>query len=507
MSFRELLNIRQRLFAFILALIIPLSVNSCRKEKKDDKKMTDEELSKYISFITSVNAVYNYEEFYITYEQVEKIIANSEKNYDCDYNFNGSIEELISKIKQNSVNFIKENPEYSEAFITDNSDLDNQKLFESIFNNILEELINKATNNVNEDLCLLSDLSVVFSYDTSNSSFNYGDYDPQKNILRIFPKNIEIGSNLEGVDYKILFEETLRHELNHVRQCCCNCRKNKGQLNNDIEIATLIESSAESQIYNQNTNAYSDYRYTYEKERKCESLILLLGLFHDDITIDDYYNAIFNSDLEAFYDFCGMKTAEEIHKLYKIFYSIDAHNLRHEFIFNFIDFEENLTYKDIKNIIGHDYRVDIFSKVLKNMMVYTFEHEDFKLEDNLVMLNMIRSLIVSEACDYEVDSNQNIKRIYESDFSKNIYFLENKYIEFLSSYYNKNVEEIRLIQDEVYYIASNIVLNNAFEIETGNNEIFDRFPLLKPILEANYINISEYDNFVEDSGLSLEKHK
>lgn len=107
-----------------------------------------------------------------------------------------------------------------------------------------------------------------------------------------------------------VYKDALSHEFSHLRSVACKHRIKKGQKFNEIlgsDFATaILESSAESSIYAMNEYGYHDVNsldFTYSDERKEESLILMLGLFCEDKTYEDYYNAIVDSNPEAFYDF------------------------------------------------------------------------------------------------------------------------------------------------------------------------------------------------------------
>ena len=45
-------------------------------------------------------------------------------------------------------------------------------------------------------------------------------------------------------------------------------------------------------------------------------MLLTLGLFRDDVTYNDYYNAIYNSNLESLHAFFNAYTEEEINELF-----------------------------------------------------------------------------------------------------------------------------------------------------------------------------------------------
>lgn len=505
----KILILKQRVFAFLLAITMPLTLSKCSK----DKNISNKEIKEYISFFTTINSVYNCEKIYPTMEDTIETINKSKITTKCELNYDSDEKTIISQIKENSLKYLQQHPEYSSAFITEETPAlyDDQKYFETSLETIITSLLANATNDIGEDICNLSNLCIVFSYDDFNATNKIitGYYNQTENTIIIFPNRVRFCSNASSIDYLTFFEKNLQHEINHVRQHICSCREKMGQLKQNISTnenysSILMESSAESELYNISNDYNQVHEFTYEIERKEESLILLLGLFHDDVTINDYYDAIFDSNLKEFYEFCGTKTVEEIHKLHKIIYSMDAHCGKNELRY-LVEENGKIDSTKLHQLIGYDYRVDIFSKVLKNMTIYTIEH-DFELKDNLVMLNIIKNLIVNNTSNYiESPNSDGYEEYYDFSFSKNIYDLENKYIEFLSKYYNISIDEIRNMETDEIKEITNTIINSSVTYENDIESIISKFPLLKPILLANSFNAYEYDTFVEVNGFAFIK--
>lgn len=461
----------------------------------------------YINYINSIETNYNHENYYPTINDINKIIEASKNTTTCNYQYNNNLQNLINQIKDNSNYFLESNPSFISAFIskdaTNQNIISDQINFEKEFTNALKNLINYSTNNLNEDICTIKDLKVVFSYtDELEYSYTSAYYSWKYNLMVILPNNVYKNAQLIQVDYQEYLENVLIHELNHARQCLCNCNKNNNQPTRDINIKTLIEASAESEPYNLKRTNLLEKNLSYSSERTCETLILTLGLFHNNQTLEDYYNAIFNSDLKALYNFCGAKSTNEIYELYKIFYAIDAINKNN-------NLGQNYSYNNnLKEIIGYDYKVDIFKNVLKNMINYTYNNDDFELKDNLIMLNIIKSLIVSNSNENQYSNDQ--------EFILNIYDLENKYIEFLSKYYNVPITAIRQIENnDIYWELSAIfdICNDydspytSIEYYDYANQIVEKFPLLEPILAANIISNYEYNNFITNNqNILIKRH-
>ena len=187
----------------------------------------------------------------------------------------------------------------------------------------------------------------------------------------------------------------MNNQLNIIRQRECKCRIYRGQTYFKIPTKTLTNASTESEKkYYDNPSKYS---FNFYDEKQSEELLLTLGLFRDEVTYNDYYNAIYDSNLEALHKFFNATTEEEVNKLYAIFYAIDAVNLKNDLLFTHYNKNDLISKNDIKSFVGHSYKIDIFKIVLKNMIQYTNTHNDFSVEDNLVMFNLIKSLIVKDS--------------------------------------------------------------------------------------------------------------
>ncbi len=128
----------------------------------------------------------------------------------------------------------------------------------------------------------------------------------------------------------------------------------------------MLESVAESEIYNKkkySEELVSKKDFSYSKEREKESLILLLGICRDNVSLKDYYNAIYDSNLSSFYNFFGANTKEEIYDLYKIIYSIDAASLNNELGLNLQkEISKNSSEMSLEYLVGYGYRIDILKK-------------------------------------------------------------------------------------------------------------------------------------------------
>lgn len=563
---KKFLKWRENFVALSLALVISFTCTGCQSKEveeeleepfsysQDEEKLNkvvvedsepvkeEEELNiaSYLEAIMSVPIMYNYEEYYLTYEQVEKLILEAEKKVECHNEYSGNleeeIEELISQIEDNSLKFLEGYPEYERILWFKDlylGELDTDVDFLNIVFNItlkfaLKHCLEDATNDIAEDICKLKELSIVAKRGNfqDDESIVFGSYLPELNaiVLNIDTIYQELLNEKNEEELGVLeldeaIEKTLLHELNHVRQQACSCRLEEdapSTLEYQDAYSFIMEASAESALYNQEQDYMAFYKekydYTYYFERERETLILLLGLFHDDIKIDDYYNAIFDSDLEAFYRFCGVKTEEEKYVLHKIWFALDSLESFNSFPYE-VTGEKVLTRGKIQDIVGTSYCVDIFKLVLSHMVDYTFSNSELTVEDNLALFNIIKSIIVEEARKLEETGNEEDPYyfVYDAETKSSIKELENLYIDFLSDYYEMSEEELRDLEQKcdisLYRCNANSDdLSFVYRYNFDEYLFLDKYPILKYILSMSYISKDDYQKFLEaDVILSRKK--
>ena len=364
-------------------------------------------------------------------------------------NLYNQVTELISIIKKNSLDYINTNPIYFLGFTnfedTEKENNTDQIMIQSIFRDALSDILIDSTS---KDLCVLKNLKVVISYSTENN--NCIECRKEDYLIIIYPNN-----NWDEIEYSI------RLELNKIRIDNCNCQNEPLFSYNTLNNASIV-----SELYNTNKTDIFVSNDDIEKE----TLFLSLGLFHDNYTVNDYYKAIFNNNIDALYKFCGATNEEDIYKINKILYAMD----------NNID------------PLDYDYKAEIFSIIINNLINYTTNNKNFTLKENLTIFNTLRNIF-------------NCKYIDE---------LCNIYINFLSNHYETNINNIiNILNDKeiTNYTIALYNICNQFE-KSGNVSTFDlsfsnklitKFPLLKQILIQSIYQ--DYNNNLSNPYTLLKK--
>lgn len=357
---------------------------------------------------------------------------------------------ILNMIINNSTKYSLDNKDFVSTEINDLDDINriDKILINDIIKTYIKELLKRG---INKDICIISNLKIVLSYDKNTPSEVKIKYFNDKNTLVIYPDNIRGYAKENGSYFYEELEKELMLILNRLRQNAC-CHQSEG---NTFYNETLKEAAVTTELYN----------YGYIDSIDCgdlvyyERLVLLLGLFNENTSYYDYSRSIFNNDMDLFYNFCLVKDSDDINRLAKILYCIDL--------------DSNTLY---------DYRVDLFSMVINNMINYTYQNKDFKLRDNLVIYRIIYNII-----------NQNMDYI-DSKAKDGINRLNDIYFKFLSYHYKSDIDSINnmLNSDRVNLAVKaliDICSNNIdYDLDISytnySMELVNRFPLLRYVLST-----------------------
>lgn len=524
---------KKTLLAFLTALSISLGASGCTNaDKKQLRKeieteidtqvtstpsptLTPEELKKiemeklvteYLDYFSTIDVEYPNEKYYPSKKEIDKILALDNTYQEYHHQDSFTMKKLYRIISKNTAAYVKKHPEFQNPFDSSTNNFNDYKsntAFQVALEFLLKELKKESTNDFLEDICRIRNLKVVFGTLNENYSDSYvcATYNSKENRIIMDKKAIKKVPKKNKYDDLIdKHEITLKHELSHLKSHPCKHRLKKGQKFEEIlgGNSTLMEASAESSTYALDKELgyfeVNSFDFAYPYEREDESLILLLGLFHDNMAYEDYYNAISDANPEAFYQFCGVKSKKEKYKLYKILAALDGRNGYNNIGFNIMK-SNKISSKDAEKSIRYNYKLDIFHKVLSNMVDYTSTHPDFTIEENLQMLNIIECCISNDN-EYLTTKNK-LDRKFIIDF----YQSETKYLDFLSSYYFKGEKDRNDIKEDYQenFIESTTFLDCYEHLDYDDNELLQEFPLLKPIIFANPDADYEYENFVEEN--------
>lgn len=524
----------KRIASSVLALSILVSLSGCKNNKKEENSITviedftpapeetpndnhdlnEQVLADLVKYIDDFQTYYDYANLYPTEEDVLYVSNLSGNNYHHEplKELKSEIKRVVESIKANSQKEY-ENPMLKSTFeyIVEK---DGKREFYSIdlyeiLTEALESTFLNATNDVAEDLCVLEDVTLVVDYGVYDNNVAMG-YKSSENTITIYFNTIM--NNLKQLPTKdndeelkhVLFVD-LSHEISHSRQDVCKhyekSEADSMNLNKITSYATYVESSAESSLYSLDINPDGEghFNYSYITEREQEALWLLMGVTNPNI--DSYYNAIFDANINAFYDFFGLETLNDKMTFHKILYAIDSLNGRTSFI-ALATGSNKISIEELEKLVGYDYRTDIFKLSLKKLAKYTYDHPEFSFEENILLFSIMKTMVSENTYSYYYASEENTT--CDLGMANDLSSLIRSYHDFLISTYNKRLIDIDDTEkdtsrkiDFLIYLAAGVEPNQYSEEdkETMQNcqKMLDKFPVLKTILFSKPFLF--YDNY------------
>lgn len=410
-------------------------------ELSRDKLSADELEKKYYDFFTNYKVRYNLF-LGLTTDLLDMSFKTLPENKECDYQYDGNIQESIANIIDNTNKYIEENKSsnYINAVDVAAAPLEYQKLTFNIVDTLMDEIwllkngILSGDNN--KDLCKINDLVILLQIGPIDRKTLLGDYVDEDNKITLYIDNLknckEAGKSLNAQTL-----ETLVHELNHSRQYACDHQIKKGQSSYLFPFRCIVESSAESAVFNERNSTYYDRRAgdesIYFEERCLEQELQLLTLMDDDANLNDYYASVFTNDMEAFLDHFSIKTAKDKKAMLHILLEVDIEKM----IDRFLKVQGLLSseiQEKVSEIFGYGYKVEIIRMALKNVIENNMERED-KLTP--LQLSLLGNFIFNVGCEGTLKDGQE----YDKHFVKQVNILSEIYTSYISDVWSISKEE------------------------------------------------------------------
>lgn len=508
--------------------------NEILDEKSD--VVNPQAVNSYLEYFDDITYTYNGEEFYFSESELDRIIAIGNTTLEVDHpNISTDAYLTFDAIRSNSEKLANRIEYLNSCFIDDSYSRYSEfkTFFEGVLFHILSGYENNSTNDIKEDFCQFQNLSICYG----NLDTILDNQDEEVGLLGYYDEENEaIILNIEGIyelydslyswyeygeqNYANIYDiimETLTHEMNHIRQHACDCRVSAGQEYRTIGdyseyVPTLIESSAESSIYN--TQDYlskyiensSSYSFAYPDDREYECFIILLGVLSNDM--DDYYNAIYDSNLLELYEFAGCEDEEDIDRLYHILFNIDGLMVRNDLVFNIGG--EKIYTSDVERIVGNEFSYEVLNRFTEQLIEYIGSHDDMSDLDAVCLFTMAENLSLSHASYSVRDENDYVKTEYDQDLINNINNTRIHFEKFIMDYYGLTENDLYLTT-----LRANLVLssNEEFSYELDNEKYKDkldslmiRFPLMSAIYEGNTNSPMTYQYIYSLNNIDYKSH-
>ena len=517
MNVQQILELKRQALIVLLATTIPLNLAGCKnnderfqnakveaetninsnyKQLETEEKITSQnyvkqDLKTFYTELFAISSTYNFEKYYPTTLEIEDILKWKNNNKKCQ-NQDEDLEMLLETIIKNSLTkdsfFFDKNKidDYNEKQINELTELD--YMFTSCLKEALKNVLS-TTNDIKEDICKLETLSIVRGEDLEEETAAI--YDNKNNTIIIYYDAIKKCQLKYKETFKTLDEYLtiiIQHELNHVKQEACSCRDIKELKYSDIAdkyFFSIIESSAESAIYNYENKEQLEFRkttdYVYYDEREQENLLFLLAAFKEGRSIEDYYNAIFDSNLNELFNYFDLKTSEDIEMFLKIVYSINTLKGQSELSGVLIDEYGCNKLSKLKSVLGYQYKIDIFKCVLKDLIDKT-QNDSLTLEESLTIYEFVKSYIVNGTYNI-VKSDGKYKKIYDEKFLSDFVECENVYFKFLKNYYEPDEELDEKLEEHLFdlYSIDFDQIHEGLTVNETTNKIIEQYPMIQNI--------------------------
>lgn len=496
---------RKKIIAIVISLSIFLQLGGCLKDNKYINKNPEIFLYKLLKQIDDIEVEYNFnykDDFdYLFIKKQENKIKQCKTKFSDDYNYF----DVYSNILENS------GLELNKRDLDEKEELVQKALLEALIDIYVDK------DSVNDDYCLLQNTKIKI--DKIKEEEVLAKYSYYENLITIDYDKIKVdydtnmySSTKEVLSFFDRLTQIIRHEVNHARQKACNCRIDAGQIcsgigYNELFVNNLTEASAESETYSKEVNEFSggytlNEVHSYPNERKNQALLLMMAMFKPGFEIENYYDAIFSSDLKEFHKIFNLKSKEDYETFYRIYMAL-----------NLLD--EKCTLKDVdgdyKEFVGNDYKIDIFKIVTKDLII-KINDEDLELTDSLNLYSIIKSVILfnERVVTTNVEEIKNREYLYDKEFLEKIGIINNVFYSFVCNKYEiSQVELENIIFDYSFVNDSNFIfyyheggISQSEEEITKIEEFVNKFPMIKELLFC-YNGVWYFDNEIFDNEYRL----
>lgn len=503
-------NRNRRLASLIVCLSIVINCMVVYNTKKadmishaDDNRratMLNEKLKENKNAISSLGLS---DTFGLDNDTIDYLIFNGRVK-SCENVYDVTMQEVFEQIKENTEKFVLDDfallgtSFFDEEYFTKDEyrTRDNvvfstgvmKKIGESAYDSLRDYISYVLENGNNGDIHNLMGLKIIFvaKINRDEPGVILGRYSKDNNLIKICLPNI-IGNSTSTTDVSAKLNDVLKHELNHMRQYGCEDTDKYNiltQFSSNNSLSLLAEASAESGLYN--LDLFSHFfktSYVYPEYRMAENVLFLCSLFNDS-KIDDYYNAIYNQDMDAFFNFFSADSIEEKREIFRVIYAMDAVSKRNSYVRSLVGLKTSYDEEDydavaldIKNL---EY-ITIFKITINNLIDYNINNSDLTLEDNILLYKMITMLISESA--FKVESTSDGKKAYYlyDEFVDQYQVIQDNFLQTLSTIYSVSTDEILEMYNKY---NSGSVVNEYLNWSHGNRVIY-------------FVNDKKYDSYLQ----------
>ena len=536
---------KSKLVAALLAFVITFSntgnfktgkyyINDNNHLEVDANDKLKELGKKYYEFYDKYLVKYSNPEYLKTNLDVYQYRKKASNTKNCNYKYNGTIINLINTIRSNTAEYLKtkSKTKYLNAVDLDRNFKGSIKqenygavvsaIYTAVQSEITRLMNNQLLGNNNEDLCKMKDLKVLLDLNTNkynkDGSITLGQYLKNDNVIIIYLdsflyKQARNGKTIKAdinkrkiIDIKVSnnLKKVVFHEINHMRQSACKDRNNNSDITYMNTGLSLIEATAESALYDENSSLLlpkSEIRKkdrVYLAERSFVNDLLLMTVTDNTTTIDDFYASVFNSDSQAFIDYFNLKSNHDIRSFLNILSRYDAKMLRNNVAYDIGEVKKDSKdcYFKAATVVGNDYKIDLLRLSLRNLIDYNIKNNsELELEEIVLLEKIMLYQACNQSNSCKLDSNGNLLKqndgtlitTYDKNFVSQLLELENKFNGYIMQNYNINELDLAAVSNKVdpyvKYLcltADNTSMSKKFKFDDNLvRNLVNKFPKLK----------------------------
>ena len=457
---------RKRVLAFMMALMM----TACGAPKKElEVNSEDDQNFDYFAFLERIDMLettYHLENDSKLNEDLDVFIEAAANVETCD-SLDTDWTKLIDIIIDNS-KVAGEN--YSPAFYDEENLLGKPELkemttaLETSLRKALEIIFTIPIGDEREDICRLKDLRIGISSNLTRQAvyfqkencilINYGY------IMRYLQMYNEFWQEEEMIwscdQYFIKIFVTL---LNFAREVQCSCRIEKGQTASGIiasdDFMFLLDGPAESLTKNTEQIAALNkdpLAFDFKEETKTESLMLLQAAFKKDRTMESYYDAVFNSDTQAYFSFYDLNTDGKIREFYKTGYALYRYFQFNDTLYPAELALEGETNTDTLTRIYSSIKSVPLELILKSSakdLIDASIREDLTKEEVMYLYNFLKCQILDESKFPHKKGDSEYERVYDEQLVQTVREVDSIFYDFICTYFDIDANELERLKNQI----------------------------------------------------------
>lgn len=415
-----------------------------------DLSLSKDNANLFNSYLSNIDTIYEYEDFYGIDEALKKEASSSEKG--CEKHTNSikldnglfDVDSLVSVVKENNQKYLNSDSisSYKRSSLKDLTDSEIRVICDAVVEGLNYEIQSNSEIDMDELKCVVGDLKIFSSASTSNAYVN------SDNVLAISPSMIKLVQIM--YDSRDAQRDILIHESKHLIQKSCidnedSEKETKIGISHewkDLDVNPLkwnwfYEASAEKAMCNQTGNDVITYKYLVSYLDS----ITMATVLDSDVSSNQTEYLCFQKDPEKLYEQFGCQNDDDRKELIKMMYTIDI-----------LQYEREDFYNKYNPIYGEIETEDELVGLQRNLKVSICETLTKKFYENLANYmadnNMTMKDVFYVIRAFEGDINSHLDCASQEKAETNKPFMEN-YLDIQNNFFQYIADSSGISQEDV----------------------------------------------------------